>query len=106
MAANVTREEIAQYLSYEKDRLAAQRQVDNLARAAKPLKEKIEAYAQTHGGKDRTCRHAGYVLQFLLRKVPPSWKDEFLRVAGEAEAAKVQSEERTKEYLVVTPEAS
>lgn len=88
-AEAVTREEIEQYLALETERKALARQVDNRERAAAPLKKKLRAWVEAHGGADRTCVHFGYVLALLARAGVPRWKDEFLRVAGLEETEQV-----------------
>jgi hypothetical protein len=83
------RAELEQYLQMEEQRRNLSREADALERAAKPLKEKFKAYAEAEGGKARRVEVCGHVLAIVTKNGQVKWKDEFSRVAGPIETARI-----------------
>lgn len=98
---HVTAPLIDEFLSLEKQRLEKQREADALKRQAEPIKEKLLAYVRAKGGKGLTVLRSGFRLAIKLVNGSPSWKSEFIRVAGPIEAAKVAANPPQRESLEV-----
>lgn len=88
-AASVTKQMIEDYATLNQERL-------ELDRASRLLKQKLDQFEKTllpfvreNGGKSRTLTKFGYILSIKMKPSSPSWKDEFLRVAGVDEAEEV-----------------
>jgi hypothetical protein len=80
---------IEEVLKLEEQRKEANRLADACERAAKPLKLAITKYIEAAGGKEKRVKRCGFILALLEKNGQISWKDEFARVAGEVEAARV-----------------
>lgn len=98
----ITGEEIQRYLDLEAERLDLQRQARDKERLAAELKTKMEAWVRDSGKGTRT-HSAGFVLAIKTKAGTVSWADEFVRIAGEAEAQRLRAEAPPKEYLTVEP---
>ena len=102
---HLVRAEIEEYLELDKQRLAKQREAADLEKLAKVLKAKIWEYVEAEGGDARSVERSGFVLAIHQKAGAPAWKEEFLRVAGQAAAASVVAECPKRDYLVVEPKA-
>lgn len=100
---HLVKSEIEEYLDLEERRLNLQREAADLEKLAKVLKSKIWLYCEAEGGSDRTCVRSGYVISLKSKAGSPSWKEEFLRVAGPVEAARIVAETPKRDYLTVEP---
>ena len=101
---HLVKKEIEEFLALEEQRLTKGREAADLEKLARVLKEKIWAYVEATGGTDRTCVRSGFVISLKTKAGSPSWKEEFLKVAGPVEAAKIVAETPKKDYLVVEPQ--
>ncbi|MHB0961096.1 MAG: hypothetical protein ACYC0X_21820 [Pirellulaceae bacterium] len=81
----VTVKEIALYLDLQSKRRALLREADSLQRIEAAVATKLESAARANGAP---LRKGKYTLSLVDTPGRPSWKNEFIRVAGEA-AAKV-----------------
>jgi len=97
----MTTDEISEFLSLEEERRRLNRLAADLEKKAKPIKEKILQFVRTTGGKSRSVVSCGHVLAIITRAGTVTWKDEFIRVAGEDEAEKLRSAVPPTEMLSV-----
>lgn len=88
----ITREQCESYESLNETRLSLQRQARTLQRQLNRIETKLVAYTKENGGKLRTVKEFGFILSLEWKGSSPSWKDEFIRVAGLEEAEKVAAE--------------
>lgn len=100
---HLVRAEIEEYLELEKQRFAKQREAADLEKLAKVLKAKIWEFVEAKGGNARSCERSGFVLAIHQKAGSPSWKEEFLRVAGQSAAAQIVADCPQRDYLVVEP---
>lgn len=99
-------EEIARYVALDREHKEAQRIADAKERAKEPLKAKIKAYVEAHGGRDRTTTRFGYVLALVpYRKAAVKWKDEFIAITSVERAVELQEAQPMTYSLSVAPEA-
>ena len=94
----VTVKEVALYLDLQAKRRALLREADALQRTEAALAAKLEALASAHTGP---VRKGKYTLTLAETVGRPSWKNEFVRVAGEAAARRVIAEQPAVTKLVV-----
>ena len=103
-APRVTKEDIERYLQLEKDRLDLNRQARDKGRLAEELEKKLWAWVEAHGGASKCRTHtAGFIVAIKTKAGQVSWADEFVRIAGEAEAQRLRAEAPRKEFLTVEP---
>lgn len=100
-APYITAPEIKEFLDLEDRRRALNRQAEDLEKQAKPLKEKLLEFVRIEGGKAKSVERSGFVLAIKMVKSSPSWKPEFIRVAGQEEADKLIAEAPPREQLSV-----
>lgn len=100
-APNLTRAEIEEFLKAEEDRRAANRLADDIERKAAPLKARIKKFIELKGGKAKRVERSGYLLSLKQQNGQIAWKNEFLRVAGEEEAARVAANPPQVEKLSI-----
>lgn len=100
---HLVKAEIEEYLALEEKRKAANRQADDIEKQAKVLKARIEAFIVAKGGSARTVERSGYVLSIKQKAGSVAWKEEFLRVAGQEEAARLSAAAPKRDYLSVEP---
>lgn len=98
----ISKEQCEQYESLNETRLSLQRQARTLQGQLDKIEEKLLAFVRENGekhGKGRISKKFGFVLGLELKSCAPSWKDEFIRVAGleEAEQVAAAAAERKKE---------
>jgi hypothetical protein len=79
----VTVNEVANYLSLRERRLTLQREADALQRIETAITSKLEAAVLANGAP---LRKGKFTLTLVSVSGRPSWKNEFIRVAGEAAA--------------------
>lgn len=97
--ASVTVKEITLYLDLQAKRRALLREADALQRTEAALAAKLEALASAHAGLVRKGKYTVALAEAVGR---PSWKNEFVRVAGEAAARRVIAQQPSVTRLVVT----
>lgn len=88
----ITREDCEQFESLNETRLSLERQARALQKQLAVISEKLLAFTKENGGKLRTVKQFGFLLAVQLKSSSPSWKDEFIRVAGLEEAERVAAE--------------
>jgi len=96
----VTVNEVANYLSLRERRLALQREAEALQRIEAAVAANLESAVKANGGKP--LRKGKYTLSLVDVPGRPSWKNEFIRVAGEAAAETVVAHLHTTSKLTVT----
>jgi hypothetical protein len=106
MAAAPSREKLKQWLAWEKERLEFQRKASDLGKLQGALEEELFAYVKAEGGKERCVVRFGFRLLLKDKRENVSWKGEFVKEHGQAEAAKLIAAQPTSETLVVEPPAS
>jgi hypothetical protein len=94
----VTVKEVALYLDLQAKRRALLREADALQRTEAALAAKLEALASAHSGPVRKGKYTLTLAETIGR---PSWKNEFVRVAGEAAARRVIADQPAVTKLVV-----
>ncbi len=100
----LTKKVLTQYLASDAKRLALGRQIDELERQLKPVKEAISAHIDQVGGSDRTTTHHGFVLSATESLGQPKYKDAFLAIATEQEKADLEANRPTVRKIHVAPE--
>ncbi len=105
MAAELTKTDLEQYCALDQERLALNRQIDAIERQQKPIKEKMRAHVEAHGGSDRTTTRFGFVLRLLARAGTVKWKDHYIAAAGIEAATKLQESAPPTLILQVEPAA-
>jgi uncharacterized caspase-like protein len=100
-APYVTRADIEEFLELEEERKSLNRQADDLARKAAPLKDKLSQFVAFAAGPSKSIERSGYVLAMLTRAGRVDWKSEFIHVAGETEAERLVRECPKSEFLSV-----
>jgi hypothetical protein len=95
----VTVKEVALFLDLQAQRRALLREADALQRMEDALAAKLAAVASAHRGLMRKGKYTLTLVESLGR---PSWKNEFIRVAGEAAAQRVIADQPNVARLVVT----
>jgi hypothetical protein len=98
---DLRRDDVDRYMELDQERKKLNRQVENLEREQKPLKEKILAFVQDNGGKTQAVSKWGYVLKINLFAGVPKWKDAFINWAGADEATKLSEAAPKQERLSV-----
>lgn len=97
--ANVTVNEITQYLELQAKRRALLREADALSRVEAAVSSRLWSFAASNGGE---VKKGKYVLSLVEVNGRPSWKNEFIRVAGEEAARDVVANLPTELKLNVT----
>lgn len=98
-----TKAEIRRFLKFEQRRKEANRLADDLERQCDPLKLKIKAHVEAVGGPERAVIHHDFRLAIEQVNGAVSWKDAFLEVAGEEEAAQRRANAPKRDLLKVEP---
>lgn len=88
----ITREQCESYESLNETRLSLQRQARTLQRQLDQIEIDLLAYTKENGGKLRTVKEFGFILSVEWKASSPSWKDEFIKVAGLEEAERIAAE--------------
>ncbi|MHB8974292.1 MAG: hypothetical protein ACYC3X_29415 [Pirellulaceae bacterium] len=99
ITVRVTVKEVTLYLDLQSKRRALLREADALQRIEAELAAKLEALASVHVGP---VRKGKYTLALAETTGRPSWKSEFIRVAGETAAERVIAQQPSVTKLVVT----
>lgn len=102
-APYVTKAMIQEYLELEEERKRLDRDARALAKKASAIAAKLLTFVKVHGGKERSVVRSGYRLAIDLAPGYPSWKQEFVRVAGLDEANRISAEQPKREVLSINP---
>lgn len=92
----VTGDDVKLYLRLEAERKSLQRRASDLEKRAKKLARQMLAYIRYWGGKKKACIRSGYIMRIDLVDGQISWKQEFIRVAGQTSADRVKPPRRER----------
>lgn len=104
MAARIKPDDLAEYGRLIQEAADLESRARSLRRGARQIAERAEAdLAAT--GRD-SVRRGGYTLCWIEGRASVRWKDEFIRVAGADEAARIQADLDPPRRLQITPPAA
>jgi hypothetical protein len=100
--ASVTKKDLEQWQAWDEQIRALRRQASDLAKLQAELEEqKLSPWVREHGGPELCCVRSGFRLAIVLKDGSPSWKKEFIKVAGEGAAEAIIASLPKKEALSV-----
>ena len=101
----ISREDLESFVEMDEERKAAQRKADDLEKQLKPLKEKLMKFTLDKGGYNKVVGKLGHSLSVVKVKGQPSWKVEFLNLAGQDKVDEVTANCPPSDRLFVVPKS-
>lgn len=101
MALIVTKEQLMEFLAFEKQRKELDTRARNLKKRTDALKAHFKEFLNAEG-KESIKRH-GFQITLVDGRTEISWKDEFIRVAGPLAADEIAANAPKGKAIQVTP---
>lgn len=97
----VTRPYLDGYMTLDAKRKALQRQAKDIGKQLAEIEDRLIAYVHERGGEARCVTQSGYRLAITIGNGSVSWKEAYIKVAGQKKAEKLIAATETKETLEV-----
>lgn len=99
---HVTKRDIQEFLDLEEQARSLKRQAKAIEKKAELIEKTLFAFVRANGGKERSVLRSGFVLAITDSRCSVTWKNEFIRVAGDKAAEALIEAAPKKEKLTVT----